>query len=292
VSFVRRFVRRFAVYAVAASLIYLTWWSLDAAGLSWSRQVEGEGSVWLAIDLVVAVTVSWAPLAADYTRFARSRRDAFVGTGVGYFIAGFWMLALGVVLFVTRELTDAAAVPAAVAAAGIASALALLALTVDETDEAFANIYSTAMSLQNALPDVPQRLLIAGVALVATVGALLVELRNYETFLLLLGSFFVPLLGVQLADWLVRGRSFRDDDFFAAPPVRVLPLAAWATGFLVYHALHDPPLGPSWWVNAVERVDPVEFEYGATVPSFLVSFALGALLALAGTRRRTASATA
>jgi putative hydroxymethylpyrimidine transporter CytX len=292
VSFVRRFVRRFAVYAVAASLVYLTWWALDGGDLSWSTQAEGEGSVWLAIDLVVAVTVSWAPLAADYTRFARSRAAAFVGTGAGYFVAGFWMLALGIVLFLTRDLTDAAALPAAVAAAGVASALALLALTVDETDEAFANIYSTAVSLQNALPRLPQRLLIVGVAAIATTGALVVELRNYETFLLLLGSFFVPLLGVQLADWLARGRAFRPDDFFAAPPFRLLALAAWGAGFLVYHALHDPPLGPSWWVDAVDRVDPVEFGYGATIPSFLVSFVLAGAAALAVERRRAASVAA
>ena len=51
-----------------------------------------------------------------------------------------------------------------VAAGGVGSLLALLALTVDETDEAFANIYSTAVSLQNLVPRASQRLLIVGVA--------------------------------------------------------------------------------------------------------------------------------
>ena len=48
--------------------------------------------------------------------------------------------------------------------------LALLALTVDESDEAFANVYSGAVSLQNLLPGVPQRLLVAATAGVATAG--------------------------------------------------------------------------------------------------------------------------
>ena len=86
--------------------------------------------------------------------------------------------------------------------------LALLALTVDESDEAFANVYSGAVSLQNLLPRVPQRLLVAGVAAVATVGALLIDLRNYQPFLYLLGSFFVPLFAVLLADWLLAGRHY------------------------------------------------------------------------------------
>jgi hypothetical protein len=79
-----------------------------------------------------------------------------------------------------------------VAAGGVGSILALLALTVDETDEAFANIYSTAVSLQNYLPRASQRLLIVGVAIVATAISLGIDLTQYQQFLLLLGAFFVP----------------------------------------------------------------------------------------------------
>ena len=105
----------------------------------------------------------------------------------------------------SRHIGDAPGLLTAIAAGGAASVLALLALTVDESDEAFANVYSGAVSLQNLLPGVPQRLLVAGTAAIATVGALLVDLRNYQPFLYLLGSFFVPLFGVLLADWLLAG---------------------------------------------------------------------------------------
>ena len=278
VGFVRRFVRRFALYAVIASLAYLTWWALDSPepGRLLSIEGQGEGSMWLGIDLAIAITVSWIPLVADYTRFARDRRSALIGTGIGYFIAGFWMLALGVVIFATRQIDDVAALPAAVAAAGIASAIALLALTVDETDEAFANIYSTAVSLQNVFPKAPQRALIALVSAATTVMALLIDLRSYESFLLLLGSFFVPLFGVQLGDWVAASMRYRAADFFGGPAVRVGPIAGWLVGFAVYHALHDPPLGPSWWTEFIERVDPLTFEYGASLPSFALSFTIAA----------------
>ena len=79
-------------------------------------------------------------------------------------------------------------------------------LTVDESDEAFADIYSTAVSLQNLLPRASQRMLIAIVAATATAGAIAIDLGNYLTFLFLLGSVFVPLFGVLLADWLVARR--------------------------------------------------------------------------------------
>jgi len=134
VGVVRRFLRRFGVWIVLASLLYLTWWALDGADLGrlWDAPAQGGSSLWEGIDLVVALTVTWIPLAPDYTRFARERTAAYVGTAVGYFIPTLWMWGLGAVLVLSRGLDDPAALPAAVAAAGIGSALALLAVTVDE----------------------------------------------------------------------------------------------------------------------------------------------------------------
>jgi nucleobase:cation symporter-1, NCS1 family len=282
VGVVRRVIRKFAVWVVLGSLVYLTWWSLSETSLGtlWDRPAEGGTSIWLGIDLVVAITVSWVPLVADYTRFSRDRRSAFLGAGIGYFVAGTWMFVLGAFLVLGRGLSDPVEVPAAVAAAGLAAALALLAVTVDETDEAFANIYSTAVSLQNWMPHVPQRLLIGGVSALATIAALAIELRNYETFLLLLGSFFVPLFGVLLADWLLAGGRYTSDDVFRSPPFRPGLIAAWILGFLLYHWLHVPPLGPSWWVELVERAGQPDWSYGASLPSFAAAFGLGVLAVL------------
>ena len=122
------------------------------------------------------------------------------------------------------------AVLTTVAAGGIGSLLALLALTVDETDEAFANIYSTAVSIQNLVPRASQRLLIVGVAVAATAISLGVDLRRYQDFLLLLGAFFVPLFGVLLADWLVAGRHYGERDVFSGPAWRPGMIAAWLAG--------------------------------------------------------------
>jgi len=274
VGFVRRFVRKFALWAVLASLLYLTWWAIDSPDVSamWHAKGEGGSSVVQGIDLVVAITVTWIPLAADYTRFTRDRATAFLGTFVGYLIPSLWMFGLGALLVLGHDLTDPVQVPAAVAAAGAASALALLAVTVDETDEAFANTYSAAVSLQNVLPGVPQRVLIVVASAIATAGALTVELRNYQAFLLMLGSFFVPLFGVLLADWLLAGRRYTTRDIFHGPAFRAEQIAAWLVGFALYQWLL--PTGPSWWVDLVDRADAGRLEIGATLPSFLVSFVL------------------
>jgi putative hydroxymethylpyrimidine transporter CytX len=289
VGFVRKYVRKFAVWIVIASLIYLSWWSLHGRHpvALWHR--GGSHAFWPGFDLVLASIVSWTPLVADYTRFARSRSAGFWGAGLGYLVPTIPLFALGAVIAMSRHISDAPGLLTAIAAGGAASILALLALTVDESDEAFANVYSGAVSLQNLLPRVPQRLLVGVVAAVATVGALLVDLRNYQPFLYLLGSFFVPLFAVLLADWLLAGRHYAREHVFGAPELRLEMVLAWLAGFCLYQWLY--PQGPSWWTDVVARTHPHALPWGgASVPSFVAAFGLAALARVVARRPILASA--
>ena len=293
IGFVRRYVRKVAIWAVVASVLYLTWWILDGArGTSlWSSHGH-QGSFWVATDIVVAVTVSWAPLAADYTRFSRDRRSAFFGVGLGYLLPTLFQFGFGTVLVLSRSIdpNHPELILTAIAGGGIAAALALLALTVDETDEAFANVYSAAVSLQNLAPRVPQRLLIGISAAIATGGALLIDLRNYQTFLALLGSFFVPLLGVLVAHWLVNGAHYSAEDVFAGPAFRPLEIGAWLVGFGLYQWL--APNGPGWWIELWSGVNPAPLHFSASLPSFVASFGLALAAGLLVRRPRPALAEA
>src|SRR4051794_1367652 len=267
VGFVRRYVRKFAVWVVIASLIYLSWWSLHGRHpvALWHR--PGSHAFWPGFDLVLASVISWTPLVADYTRFARTRAAGFWGAGLGYFLPAIPLFGLGAVIALSRSISDAPGLLTAVAAGGAASLLALLALTVDESDEAFANVYSGAVSLQNVLPRVPQRGLVAAVAATATIGALAIDLRNYQPFLYLLGSCFVPLFAVLLADWLFAGRHYDRDDVFRAPELRLEIVAAWLAGFCLYQWL--APVGPGWWTRIVTHTHPHALPWGgASLPSF------------------------
>ena len=290
VGFVQRYVRKVAIWAVAASLGYLTWWAIDRSHLHAFWDAKGKGgfpSFWAGVDLLLASVISWTPLAADYSRFSRTRRAAFWGAGIGYLVPAIWLFGLGALLLLARNISDAAAIPAAVAAGGVVSVLALVALTVDESDEAFANVYSGAVSLQNVLPRVPQRLLITVVTVVVTVGALVIDLGDYMTFLFLLGSFFVPLFGVQLADWLLRRARYVRADFFEGPAVRVEQIAAWLAGFALYQYLL--PQGPSWWLDLIgHTAGPVDFT--ASLPSFAAAFGLALVAGIAGRWVRAARA--
>jgi putative hydroxymethylpyrimidine transporter CytX len=277
VGFVREWVKRFALWVVLASLAYLTWWTLHDANLGALLSQPGKGglSFWQGVDLVIAMPVSWLPLAADYTRFSRERRGAFWGAAVGYFIPNVWLYALGAILLLSRGLSDAPSVITAIAAGGGGAAIALVVLGVDETKEPFANVYSAAVSLQNVLPRVPQRVLILAVAGVATAGTFVIDLVHYQDFLYLLGSFFVPLFGVLLAQWIAGER-----DPFAAPEFRPGQVFAWLAGFCLYQWL--APVGPSSWMRFVEHTHPGQGAIGGSLPSFALAFLLSLGLTLAG----------
>jgi len=289
IGFVRKFVRKFAVWFVAASIVYLLWWIPAHGHLHrlWHEGGHG-GSFFGGMDLIIALSVSWIPLVADYTRFSTSRRAGFWGAGLGYLLPTLFQFGFGAVLVLSHPAIQTPVdVLTTIAAGGAASFFALLALTVDETDEAFANIYSTAVSLQNYFPRISQRLLIVVCSVAATAGALALDLTQYSRFLYLLGAFFVPLFGVLLADWIHRGMHYTRDDVFVGPAFRPGMIGAWLCGFLLYEWLattQGSTANLGFWTSFLKSLHPLHSQIGASVPSFALAFALAWLVSLVARR--------
>ncbi|HWO70817.1 MAG TPA: cytosine permease [Actinomycetota bacterium] len=301
---VRRWLERFGIYVVLAAAVWITVGALGRADLGalWSRPGEGRLPFWLAVDLVIAMPISWLPLVADYSRFARPDARAFAGTYWGYLLGNVWFYALGALLVLSAGAEPSVAGIAVAVAALTAGPLVLVALLAVETDEAFADVYSAAVSAQNVAPAADQRRLILLVAAVGLGLAWFLTMDAYEVFLFLIGSVFVPLFGVFAAHYFVLhgGRYGRAGDGpggaqDAPPALRPLALLPWGVGFLLYH--WSVPTGPAWWQEAVRAV----FEgwlglpfplagstLGASAPAFLAAFALGLLVLGPATRRRSA----
>jgi putative hydroxymethylpyrimidine transporter CytX len=237
-----------------------------------------------ALDLVIAMPISWLPLVADYTRYARTPRAAFTGTLWGYLIANVWLYTLGAALVLGAGAEPSpggiASGVLAIAGGSIAGIIFLSGLLVGETDEAFANIYSASVSLQNIFPTAPRRVLSLGVAAIGTLLAAWLTMERYEVFLFLIGSVFVPLFGVMAAAHASRWGDEGDPAPHGAP-VRWLPFVPWAAGFCLYHWIL--PTGPGWWTERVIGVigtplaDKVPW-LGASIPSFIASFVLAMVL--------------
>ena len=285
---VRKWLERFGIYVLLLTAVWITARALAAGDLGAIWRGPGQGGLpfWLAVDLVIVMPVSWLPLVADYNRFAHPGAHGFAGTYLGYLAGNVWFYALGALLVLGAGATaDVLGIGAAISGAA-GGAFLLLALLAGESDNAFANLYSAAVSIRNVVPEAPQRWLVVALGALAFGLALALSMERYELFLLLIGSVFVPLFGVFAADWSVRARGrYGEARLFAPTGVRWLALVPWVAGFVLYH--WSVPTGPAGWVEAVRTVFAewlgLPFPLfgsalGASLPSFAVAFGLTLLL--------------
>ncbi len=289
---IRDWLERFAIWLVYASTAAIAV-ALFLRGLDMGMRppvtasaFAGTSSLLLGVDLVVAMPISWWPLISDYNRFARGPRASAVGTGLGYAVANTVFYALGaglVFLGITRFGLDPANPAAFLAAIGLLglSVLPLVIILVDETDNAFADIYSVAMSVQNLAPKRRQATTVLVATAIGTASAWFLLATGqglggaYELFLLLIGGLFVPLLGVVIADsFVVRRGAYGAGEFFdAAPRWRWPAFASWGPGVALYFVI---------LLFAV----PI----GATLPSFALAAALHVAFSRLEARRTSRSA--
>jgi NCS1 family nucleobase:cation symporter-1 len=301
---VRRWLERFGIWVLVATSAWITVKVLAAGdvGAMWRAPGRGGLPFWLAVDLVVVMPISWLPLVADYNRFARPRSGATVGTYVGYVVGNAWFYALGAALVLALGVApDVRGIGTAIATVAGGSVV-LLALLVGESDNAFADIYSSAVSVQNVVPDARQRRLIVATAAIAFALALVLTIERYEVFLFLIGSVFVPLFGVFAAEYFVlrRGR-FDEGSLFEATGVRWRAVVPWVAGFVLYQWCVAPGTMPAGWTGLVTTVFRTwlhlpfplfDARFGASLPSFALAFLASLLVLRSSASRSRASASA
>ncbi|MEY4362862.1 MAG: hypothetical protein RLZZ24_214 [Pseudomonadota bacterium] len=257
-TLVRQFVSRFGLPLVIASLLWLSWHFvgvLQTQGVDAFMTREGDGSMGLlsAIDLVMAMPVSWLPLVADYARHGRSGRSTLSGTWLGYAVANVWCYALGVlVASVSAPGTDL--VTALLLAQGGLLALGLILL--DELDNAYGDVYSAAVSTHSEASGWSVRRWGVTIALACTGLALVLPMHSLEPFLLMLSSVFVPLYGVILGR-LGCARAGASETSHTPTRVNISAALIWVLGIAVFHACAQ-------WMP----------QYGSALPSLLVTFVL------------------
>ncbi len=262
-TFVRRILRKWGIWLLLGACAWLTWNLFAKADLAslWARQGDGSLPFALGFDIAIAMPLSWLPLIADYSRFGRAARRVFGGTVLGFFVGNVWLMSLGVAY--TLAFADSGEVNALLLAlAGAGFGIPLLLILLDETENAFADIHSAAVSVGVLLPVRVERLALV-IGALGTLIAWFAPLAEYQNFLLLIGSVFAPLFGVVLVDHYALSR--RGQRLPAARPLRWETLLAWGCGVFVYHLL--------------ARVWP---EIGASLPALFLSGALLWLFSLSG----------
>ncbi|MEY9870718.1 NCS1 family nucleobase:cation symporter-1 [Streptacidiphilus sp. MAP12-33] len=238
--------RRYVAIAVGVSMLYFT------VQLARHGVHNPGGSNWngflSATDYVVAVSISFVPLAADYTRHSRTGKASFWGTFSGYTVAQVWCYVVGAIAL-TQVGGDANKIFSTFTGL-TAGWLFFLVLVLREADQSFANVYSTAMSIHNLFPKVDRRWLTLGIGALVTGSALQIGKFTdiYYAFLGLIGAFFVPLLAVLAVDFFL-GRGRDGWDMSEQAPTRWLTLLPWALGFVLYELINPATLPYAWWIS-------------------------------------------
>lgn len=188
-----------------------------------------------AVELSVAMPLSWLPLISDYTRDAEKPVKAAAVSAVVYGLVSCWMYVIGMQAAKLTGESDIASIMLR-AGLGITGLLIIVFSTVTTT---FLDAYSAGISSETLSSRLNGKYAAIAVALIGTVGAILFPMDDITDFLYLIGSVFAPMIAVQIADSFILKQDHNDHT------VHVPDLIIWAIGFLLYRLLMraDIPIG-------------------------------------------------
>lgn len=180
-----------------------------------------------AVELSVAMPLSWLPLISDYTREAKNPVKATAVSAVIYGIVSCWMYVIGMGASIFTGESDIAQIMVK-AGLGIAGLLIIVFSTVTTT---FLDAYSVGVSSESVFSKINGKLVAVGATVLGTIGAIVFPMDNITDFLYLIGSVFAPMIAIQIADFFIlkQDRSNRS--------VNIQNMIIWITGFVIYRLL-------------------------------------------------------
>ena len=196
-----------------------------------------------AVELAVAMPLSWLPVVGDYTREAKRPGAGATMATITYFVGSCWMFAIGLGCALFAGSDDIAAVMAQ-AGMGLIGILVVVLSTVTTT---FLDAQSAGVSAESIHPKLNARICGIIAAVVGTALAIFAPVSNFEEFLYLIGSVFAPMAAIVIADYFIGHRDRSD----VAVDWRNIML--WVLGFALYRLslTWDIPCGNTLPVMAV-----------------------------------------
>ncbi|WP_294749885.1 putative hydroxymethylpyrimidine transporter CytX [uncultured Ruminococcus sp.] len=188
-----------------------------------------------AVELSVAMPLSWLPLISDYTREAEKPAAATAVSAIVYGIISCWMYAIGMGAAIFTAESDIAQIMVK-AGLGIAGLLIVVFSTVTTT---FLDAYSAGISGESIFSKLKGKWVAVAAAIIGTAGAALFPMDDITDFMYLIGSVFAPMIAVQIADYFILKRDSSDKSF------DIISCIVWVLGFALYRFLmtKDIPVG-------------------------------------------------
>ena len=212
---------------------------------------SGNMSFIAALELSIAMPLSWLPLISDYTRESKKPFSASLTSATVYTVTSIVMYTLGLSAAIFGG-GDSIITIMMNAGLGLAGLIVIIFSTVTTT---FMDAYSAGVSSTTIYNGASSKGIAVIVTIVGTIAAILYPMDDIIDFLYLIGSVFAPMIAILLADYFINRQQVQT---LSAYLVRGL---IWAVSVSLYHyMLHS------------------ESTIGATLPAFTMAFVVTAIV--------------
>lgn len=204
-----------------------------------------------ALELSVAMPLSWLPLMSDYTKEAEKPVKATAASSIVYGLVSVWMYVIGMSAALFTKESDIAQILLK-ARFGIMGLLIVVLSTVTTT---FLDVYSAGVSTESIFSKVEAKWVAMAVTIIGTLGAVILPMDDITGFLYLIGSVFAPMIAIQIVDFFVLKISHDEKKF------SVQNIIIWGIGFIIYRILIK-----------------VDTPIGSTIPSMLITIFISVII--------------
>ena len=206
-----------------------------------------------AVELAVAMPLSWLPLISDYTREAKEPVKATVVSTVVYGVVSCFMYLVGMGAALFTGESDIAQIMVK-AGLGIAGLLIIVFSTVTTT---FLDAWSAGISSESLSKNINGKWIAIAATVIGTIGAIVYPMDDITDFLYLIGSVFAPMIAVQIADFFILHQDF------SRKSVCIQNMIVWVVGFIAYR-----------WLMGVDTI------LGNTLPDMVITIILSVIVSL------------
>ena len=188
-----------------------------------------------AMELSIAMPLSWLPLISDYTKESKEPVKATAASSIVYGFVSIWMYIIGMSAALFTMESDIAKILLK-AGLGIMGLFIVVLSTVTTT---FLDVYSAGVSTESIFSQIKSKWVAVAVTVIGTLGAIVLPMDDITGFLYLIGSVFAPMIAIQIADFFILKIS-NDKKMFSIKNIII-----WVTGFIIYRILmkFDTPIG-------------------------------------------------
>ncbi|MFP3043690.1 cytosine permease [Treponema primitia] len=199
-----QWINSIVVILLSALCVILLW---ETAGKAQGPVLSASMSFALALELSIAMPISWLPLVGDYSSQSSDRVGAALMPFAGYFLGSVFMYSLGLFIRIKTG-TDFFVMIAASRFRFIACAVILFSTLTT----AFLDLYSAAVSSQQFVKTRNTRLPILALGLFTALASAVFPAERYgdflTNFLTLIGMVFVPVYGIVFIDFFAKRREY------------------------------------------------------------------------------------